>query len=64
MFSIRKLLGNEDKFYDLLEASAQQADTSVHHLSTCSQSWSIKTRRKALRSSSIAGGRTNRSPRS
>ena len=32
MFSIRKLLGNEDKFYDLLEASAQQADTSVHHL--------------------------------
>ena len=32
MFSIRKLLGNDDKFYDLLEASAQQADTSVHHL--------------------------------
>lgn len=32
MFSIRKLLGHDDKFYDLLEASAQQADTSVHHL--------------------------------
>jgi len=32
MFSIRKLLGNDDKFYDLLEGSAQQADTSVHHL--------------------------------
>jgi len=32
MFSIRKLLGNDEKFYDLLEASAQQADTSVHHL--------------------------------
>ena len=32
MFSIRKLLGNDQKFYDLLEASAQQADTSVHHL--------------------------------
>src|SRR3712207_5996259 len=32
MFSIRKLLGNDDEFYDLLEASAQQADTSVHHL--------------------------------
>jgi hypothetical protein len=32
MFSLRKLLGNDDKFYDLLEASAQQADTSVHHL--------------------------------
>ena len=32
MFSLRKLLGNDDKFYDLLEASAAQADTSVHHL--------------------------------
>ncbi|CAN5252801.1 DUF47 family protein [soil metagenome] len=32
MFSLRKLLGNDQKFYDLLEASAQQADTSVHHL--------------------------------
>src|SRR5882724_2998449 len=32
MFSIQKLLGREEKFYDLLEASAQQADTSVHHL--------------------------------
>lgn len=34
MFSIRKLLGHDEKFYDLLEASAQQADTSVHHLVT------------------------------
>src|SRR5882724_5084675 len=32
MFSIQKLLGRDGKFYDLLEASAQQADTSVHHL--------------------------------
>ncbi len=32
MFSIRKLLGHDQKFFDLLEASAQQADTSVHHL--------------------------------
>src|SRR5213075_2834727 len=32
MFSIQKLLGREEKFYDLLEASAQQADTSVHQL--------------------------------
>lgn len=32
MFSLRKLLGHDDKFYDLLEASAQQADASVHHL--------------------------------
>src|SRR5918997_7086508 len=32
MFSIRKLLGRDEKFYDLLEASAQQADASVHHL--------------------------------
>ena len=34
MFSIQKLLGKgqNDKFYDLLEASAEQADASVHHL--------------------------------
>ena len=32
MFSIRKLLGHDEKFFDLLEASAQQADNSVHHL--------------------------------
>src|SRR6187401_3578393 len=32
MFSIRKFLGHDEKFFDLLEASAQQADSSVHHL--------------------------------
>jgi uncharacterized protein len=32
MFSIRKLLGKDEKFFDLLEASAQQADSSVHEL--------------------------------
>src|SRR5213595_138773 len=32
MFSIRKFFGHDEKFYDLLEASAQQADSSVHHL--------------------------------
>jgi hypothetical protein len=32
MFSIAKLLGHDQKFFDLLEASAQQADSSVHHL--------------------------------
>ncbi len=32
MFSLKKLLGHDEKFYDLLEASAQQADSSVHHL--------------------------------
>ena len=32
MLSIQKLLGRDQKFYDLLEASAQQADASVHHL--------------------------------
>jgi len=32
MFSIRKLLGHDEKFFDLLEASAQQADSSVHEL--------------------------------
>ena len=26
MFSIQKLLGRDQKFYDLLEASARQAD--------------------------------------
>src|SRR5213079_44205 len=32
MFSIQRLIGRDGKFYDLLEASAQQADSSVHHL--------------------------------
>src|SRR5256885_1598547 len=32
MFSITRLLGHDQKFFDLLEASAQQADSSVHHL--------------------------------
>jgi uncharacterized protein Yka (UPF0111/DUF47 family) len=32
MFSIGKLLGHDEKFFDLLEASAQQADSSVHQL--------------------------------
>src|SRR4051794_18401998 len=32
MFSIQKLLGHDQKFFDLLESSAQQADSSVHHL--------------------------------
>jgi uncharacterized protein Yka (UPF0111/DUF47 family) len=32
MFSIGKLLGHDETFFDLLERSAQQADNSVHHL--------------------------------
>ena len=32
MFSIKKLLGHDEKFFDLLESSAEQADQSVHHL--------------------------------
>src|SRR5437667_11650904 len=32
MFSIQKHIGRDRKFYDLLEASAQEADNSVHHL--------------------------------
>ena len=32
MLSIQKIFGRDQKFYDLLEASAQQADASVHHL--------------------------------
>src|SRR5712691_7321317 len=32
MFSLRKFFGHDTKFFDLLEASAEQADSSVHHL--------------------------------
>jgi uncharacterized protein Yka (UPF0111/DUF47 family) len=32
MFSIQRILGRDKKFFDLLEASARQADASVHHL--------------------------------
>jgi uncharacterized protein Yka (UPF0111/DUF47 family) len=32
MFSIRRFFGHDEKFFDLLEASAEQADSSVHHL--------------------------------
>jgi len=32
MISIGRILGHDQKFFDLLEASAQQADASVHHL--------------------------------
>ena len=32
MFSIRRFFGHDEKFFDLLEASAKQADSSVHHL--------------------------------
>ncbi|MEO8045037.1 MAG: DUF47 family protein [Spartobacteria bacterium] len=32
MLSLKKLFGHDEKFYDLLEASAQQADSSVHQL--------------------------------
>ena len=38
MFSLQKLLGKEDKFFTLLEASAQQARTSVQALVRLSQS--------------------------
>jgi len=32
MFSVGKILGHDERFFDLLEASAKQADNSVHHL--------------------------------
>src|SRR5947207_6284530 len=32
MISIGRFLGHDEKFYDLLEASAKQADSSVHQL--------------------------------
>src|SRR5881392_2724163 len=32
MLSIQKILGHDQKFFDLLEASSQEADVSVHHL--------------------------------
>ena len=34
MFSLKKLLGKEDKFFDLLEASAKEAQKSAHALTT------------------------------
>ena len=33
MFSLRKLMGKDDKFFDLLEASAEEARTSIGLLS-------------------------------
>src|SRR2546430_5343320 len=38
MFSLQKLLGKEDKFFSLLEASAQEARTSVQALVKVSKS--------------------------
>src|SRR5919108_976822 len=32
MLSIQKIFGHDEKFYDLLEKSAEEADASVHHL--------------------------------
>jgi hypothetical protein len=32
MISIRRWLGHDEKFFDLLECSARQADSSVHQL--------------------------------
>ncbi len=32
MFSIQRFFGHDEKFFNLLEASAQEADSSVHHL--------------------------------
>jgi len=32
MLSIQKIFGRDEKFYDLLEKSAEEADASVHHL--------------------------------
>ena len=39
MFSLQKLLGKEDKFFSLLEASAQEARTSVQALVKLSKSF-------------------------
>ena len=52
MFSIRQFLGHDEKFYDLLEASAQQADSSVHHLVDFSAKLEHTIRRRAWTSSS------------
>jgi hypothetical protein len=63
MFSIQKLLGRDEKFYDLLEASAQQADTSVHHLIGLLQKLEQHDTRKTWSNSPTAGVRTNGSRR-
>lgn len=39
MFSLQKLLGKEDKFFTLLEASAQEARSSVQALVKLSKDW-------------------------
>ena len=64
MFSIRKFLGNDEKFFDLLEGSAQQAETSVHQLVDLLRSVETTIHRRASRRSSTAGGRINKSRRS
>jgi hypothetical protein len=46
MLSIQKILERDGKFYDLPEASAQQADASAHHLV---RSWKNRNRMKRLR---------------
>ena len=60
MFSIAKLLGQDQKFFDLLEASAQQADSSVHHLVALLTGSNSAIRRPASMSLSTAGGRVKR----
>ncbi len=53
MLSIQKIFGHDQRFFDLLEASAQQADASVHHLIDLleRQGLNKKPRRKAWRNS-------------
>ena len=63
MFSIKKLLGHDEKFFDLLESSADQADQSVHHLVALLPNWSARNRPRASRNSSSAGARINKSPK-
>jgi uncharacterized protein Yka (UPF0111/DUF47 family) len=48
MFSIKKLFGKDDKFYDLLEASAEEARVSIHLLTGY-----LQNRRQNLQSANL-----------
>ena len=61
MFSIRKLLGHDEKFFDLLEASAQQADSSVHELVALLGKLEHNDSQGSLEALSTADGETKKS---
>ena len=61
MFSLQRLLGKEDKFFGLLEASAEEARTSVQALVRLSKALDKPRRARGVRPA--RGARTRKSPR-